>query len=158
RALALAVVALALPASAAAAPFGELASLPSAPRPECLSATGAPGELVRWAANGAQLLRATPAGFAGAPLVALGGRPEGCPVAAARPDGAGVVAAPLTEGGIGVALRDPGGAWQPAQLIPESSDASVEDVAAAVSARGDAVVVWIEQSGDALRLRAARRS
>ena len=50
--LALALVALVFPASAAAAPFGELPFRPVAGSATCLRATGVPGELVRWTRGG----------------------------------------------------------------------------------------------------------
>src|SRR4051794_39416852 len=82
--------AVAAPA-ASAAPFGELPFQPVKGGVSCLRATGAPGELVAWAADGARFLHATPAGVADAGGVRLG-PPGGCPVAAAQPNGAGVVA------------------------------------------------------------------
>ena len=89
--LVLAGLALFAPAAAAAAPFGELPFRPVSGAATCLRATGAPGELVRPTKSAVQVLRAGPAGLepvAGLPAEDI----RGCPRAAARPGGAGVVA------------------------------------------------------------------
>src|SRR5689334_17777330 len=107
-----AVLLAVLPASAAATPFGELPFRPAGGTATCLRATGYPGEVVRSTKTGAEFLQATPAGLV--PVAAVNGpsQTSRCPVAAARGDGAGVVAfgAPEeTRGGVAVqvALREP---------------------------------------------------
>jgi hypothetical protein len=132
-----------LPAPASAAGFGALPVLPVHPAGRCLRATGAPGELVRWRADGAELIQATPSGFGAATGVPLGDMLD-CPSAATRASGAGVIAAPLNLQGIGVALRDPGGSWMPATRIALAPIHEVGDLATAVSDRGDALVAWSE--------------
>src|SRR4051812_6308899 len=92
RPLFAALLVLAAPATAAAAPFGELPFQPVKGGVSCLRATGAPGELVAWAPDGARFVHATATGVADAGGVRLG-PPSGCPVAAAQASGAGVVAA-----------------------------------------------------------------
>ncbi len=148
---------LAAPASAAAAGFGELPLQTVQPGAVCVRATGAPGELVRWTPRGARIVAATAAGLGGSTPVPLGGDVHGCPVAAAQPGGAGVVAA-LVDDGIGVALREPGGGWAPpVRLRPTGPDAP-GDLAVAVSASGAAVVAWSTTSGTgAGRVEVARR-
>jgi hypothetical protein len=159
--LALALLILAAtPAAAAAAPFGELAPLTVKSPARCLRATGAPGEVVRWAPGGADFLQATASGF-GAPVhVALGDGFGDCPLAMAQPSGAAVVVG-HTFDGIAFAVRDPGGAWQPTQTIAEAGGHSVDNPAAAVDARGDAVVGWTDTSlsgaDEAARVLVARR-
>src|SRR3954466_14914896 len=107
--LALLVLA-ATPAAASAAPFGELLPLTVKSPARCLRATGAPGEVVRWAPGGADFLQETASGF-GAPVhVELGDSFGDCPRAVAQPGGAGVVVEELSEG-IAAAVRDPGGSW-----------------------------------------------
>jgi hypothetical protein len=141
--LALALLILtATPAAAHAAPFGELPALAVKTPARCLRATGAPGEVVRWAPDGAEFLQATASGF-GAPVhVPLGDRFGECPLAMAQPSGAGVVTERLDDG-IAVAARDPGGSWGAAQTFSAGSR-STEVPAAAVTSRGDAVVAWTE--------------
>ncbi len=152
-----------LPAGASAAGFGALPVLPVAPAARCLRATGAPGELVRWADGGALTEQATASGFGATSAIPLGDV-LGCPSAAAAPGGAGVLAATLNLGDIsvGVALRDPGGPWQPATRIPLEQVHDVEDLSTAVSRRGDAVVAWSESQelnrGLGARIRVARRT
>jgi hypothetical protein len=146
-ALALLILAM-LPAAAGAAPFGDLPVQPASASARCLRATGAPGEVVRWAPGGAEFLQATAAGF-GAPVkVPLGDVPIRCPVARAQPSGAGVVVAQVDHG-IAFAVRDPGGAWGPVQTIAEPLYDDLEDAVAVVNSRGDAVVAWTDLSDDA---------
>src|SRR3954469_9059336 len=86
------------PAVGSAAPFGELAPLTVAHPARCLRATGAPGEVVRWAPGGADFLQATGSGF-GAPVhVALSDRFGACPLAMAQPSGAAVVVEQTDDG------------------------------------------------------------
>jgi hypothetical protein len=160
RALLIAVAAaLLVPASASAAPFGELPFQSLSRGAGCMRATGMPGEIVSWTPIGARMLHATPAGFTAPTMLNLG-TPRGCPVAAAQPNGAGVVAV-ATAGAISVVLREPGASWAaPATLaVPEEAD--VEGLATAVSERGDAVVIWNEltfdRRGISTRVRVAKR-
>src|SRR4051794_18035743 len=159
--LALALLILAAtPAAASAAPFGELSPLTVQHPARCLRATGAPGEVVRWAPGGADFLQVTASGF-GAPVrVALGDGFGDCPLAMAQPSGAAIVVKE-TNDGIAFAVREPGGAWGPTQTIDEADGHSVDDPVGAVSARGDAVVAWTDKtllrSKDAARLLVARR-
>ena len=146
-ALALLILAT-LPAAAGAAPFGELPFQPVAPAARCLRATGAPGEVVRWAPDGAEFLQATASGFGTPVRVALGDARLTCPVASAQPSGAAVVVEQV-DGGIAFAVRDPGGAWGSVQTIAQPPGHFFESAVAAVSARGDAVVAWTDLSDDA---------
>jgi len=145
--LALLILAV-LPAAADAAPFGELPVQPVAFPARCLRATGAPGEVVRWAPEGAEFLQATASGF-GAPVkVALGDAEIRCPVAVAQPGGAAAVVAQVDLGddfGLAFAARDPGGGWGPVQTITEPLYHDLDDAVAAVDARGDAVVAWTDK-------------
>ncbi|HEY6890356.1 MAG TPA: hypothetical protein VI300_21305, partial [Solirubrobacter sp.] len=67
-----------LPATASAADFGALPPLPVTPAARCVRPTGAPGEVVRWAPGGADLIQATPTGFGAATRVALGDVQSAC--------------------------------------------------------------------------------
>jgi hypothetical protein len=144
RALLTAALALAaLPSTASAAPFAELPFRPVTSSAVCLAPTGAPGGLVRWTPKGAELLEATAAGLVPRAEFALGSL-ETCPAAAEDPSGAGVIAG-ATRRGVKVAVRDPGGGWG-APVTFASKLAS--GVSVALSARGDAVVVWREFEAD----------
>ena len=157
--LALALLILAAtPAAASAAPFGELSPLTVKSPARCLRATGAPGEVVRWAPGGADFVQATASGFSAPVHVTLGDRFGQCPLAMAQPSGAAIVVV-QTDDGIAFAVRDPAGAWGPTQTVTEADDHAIDDPVAAVSARGDAVVAWtdIAVSDDAARLLVARR-
>src|SRR4051812_35770224 len=159
--LALALLILAaIPAAASAAPFGELSPLTVRSPARCLRATGAPGEVVRWAPGGADFAQATASGF-GAPVhVTLGDGFGDCPLAMAQPSGAAVVVE-KTYDGIAFAVRDARGAWGPTQTVTGADGDSLEYPAAAVSANGDAVVAWTDvselHSHTAARLLVARR-
>ncbi len=130
--------ALLVPATAVAAPFGELPFSATGTAATCLRATGAPGELVRSSRTGVRFLQAGPTGIAETGSV-MTGAPQGeCPQVAARPNGAGAIA--QAGSGLWVATRDPGAGWtKPAKLAPEASRAAV-----AVTDSGAAVVAWIE--------------
>jgi hypothetical protein len=152
RALIVAALVLATPASASAAPFGELPFRPVSGAATCLRATGAPAELVRWVAGGAEVLQAGPDGLVPVTTVPLG-KLRDCP-AAADASGAGVLAGP-TASGVRIALREPGGGWSPPVTIPVKLAYGVE---VAISARGDAVVAWLESAATtSTRVRAVRR-
>jgi hypothetical protein len=143
-----------MPATAFAAGFGEIPSQPVSPASRCVRATGAPGELVRWAPEGAEFLQATRSGFGAPTRIALGDGPGDCPIATAQPSGAAVLVDQLYDG-VGVAVRAPGGAWGPSRLIARPERAVIEDPTAAVSPSGDAVVAWVESrlQGDDLAAR-----
>lgn len=151
-ALLAAAAVLILPATASAAPYGELAPLPAGGAATCLRATGAPGELVRSSPTGARLMTVTAAGIADAGVVPTGVSADECPQVAARPGGAGVVA--QSGSVLWVATRDPGGAWgAPVRLGERASRAAV-----AVADDGAAVVAWLEaDSGGGFTVKAARR-
>ncbi len=152
--LLIALLLLAFPAPAAAAPFGELPFRPVTGGAACLRPTGAPGELVRWYEGGAEVLAVQPSGLVPVTRVPLGRRIE-CPVVASDPNGAAILAA-SDRGRLRVALREPAGAWG-APFTLAARD--VGEAAVAISARGDAVVAWTEGVGlrETGRLRAARR-
>src|SRR3954470_9328625 len=136
-------LALLMPAAAEAAPFGELPPMTVKSPGVCLRATGAPGEVARWAADGAEIVQATASGFGASVHVKLGQSYGECPVAIAQASGAAVVLQSLEEG-IGVAVRDPGGSFGPVQTLG-TRDAPIDDPAAAVTPRGDVVVGWTEK-------------
>jgi len=87
--------------TASAAPFVPQASL-ALDHPDCVAATGAPGELVRSVADPTQrmaLLHAGPDGIAAGQQVTFGDPPDAlaiphdCVSVSARPDGSGIAAA-----------------------------------------------------------------
>ncbi len=143
---------LSVPASAAAAPFGELPPAATGGVATCLRATGAPGELVRSSPNGARFLQVGAAGIADTGLVVTGAPRGECAQVAARPGGAAVIA--QSGAGLWVATRDPGGEWtKPAKLAQEASRAAV-----AVADSGAAVVAWLEPgTGERFAVKAMRR-
>ena len=151
------VVALALPASAGAAPFGELPFQRVPDGAACLRPTGAPGELSRWAKGGAEVLTASSGGFGRAVLVPFGELP-GCPRVAGDATGAAVVAG-ATEDALRVALREPGGGSFGAPVTVAAAE-NVFELSVAVSPHGDAVVAWAEfaYGPSRVRLRVARRA
>src|SRR4051812_20814587 len=150
------VLALAAPASAAGAAFGELPFQRVRHGGACLAPTGAPGELSRWAPGGAEVLTAEGRGLGRPALVALGNLP-GCPRAAAAPSGAAVVAG-ATRKALRVALREPGGAGFGTPLTLDAAE-NVFALSVAVSPHADAVVVWAEYAyrPGRVRIRVARR-
>src|SRR3954447_7318949 len=143
----------ALPATASAAPFGELPFRPVAGSAKCLDTTGAPGELVRDTDSGSELLRATATGLTSLGTAAPAG--EGgflCAHAATAASGAGVIAQralSIEKGTFSVAaqVRDPGGAWSPAQSLA-GSKGDADSLAAAVSEHGDGAVAWTQADTD----------
>src|SRR3954471_16734861 len=138
------VLLLLMPAAAAeAGPFGELTPLTVKHPARCLRATGAPGEVVRWAPDGAEIVQATASGFGASVHIKLDDSFGECPIAVAQPSGAAVVLQQLDEG-IGVAVRDRGGSFGPVQTLG-NRDAPIDDPAAAVTPRGDVVVGWTEK-------------
>ena len=142
--LALALLILAVTSAAAkAAPFGELPPVAVKNPARCLRATGAPGEVVRWAPEGAEFQQATASGFSAPVKIALGDSFLECPVATAQPTGAAVVIEHVDDG-IAFAVRDPGGAWGPNQLIEDTEGHLVDNPVAVVSPRGDVAVGWTE--------------
>ena len=143
---------LASPASAAAAPFGELPFRPVTGSATCLRATGAPGELMRWIRGGVEVCRRAGRARAGRHGPARDG--GGCPAVAghrqrrrgARGD---------RRAGVHVALREPGGAW--GAPVDARGQRGVR-ARGAINARGDAIVLWTEYRPDcSARVRAARR-
>jgi len=147
---------LAFPASAEAAPYGTLPFTRLPDGSACVSPTGAPGEIVRWTEGGVELLTATADGLRSTSGVPLGGL-RGCPRVAADVSGA-AVAAGATARGLRVAVREPGaGGFAPVRPV-ETARVLALDVA--VSARGDAVVAWVERrpSPERVRIRVARRA
>ena len=121
----------------------------------CVRATGVPGELLRWSRGGFTLMQARADGLQDVGTVKLGTLAE-CPgVAADATTGAAVVAG-TDKGVIRVVQRAPGGGWgAPATL----RSTSFTDPQVAVSARGDAVLTWVEyaKGGQRSRVRVARR-
>ena len=77
------LIAVALPASASAAPLVELPFQRRQAGTGCQAPTGSPGELSRWAEGGAAVLSAGPGGLGRPAVVALGELP-GCPRVAAN--------------------------------------------------------------------------
>ncbi|MDA0185325.1 hypothetical protein OJ997_33780, partial [Solirubrobacter phytolaccae] len=155
RALLISLILLAAPATASAAPFGELPFQPAGGAAACLKPTGKPGELVRWVRGGVQLMEARADG-----LHATGGAPLGtytaCPAVASDANGAAVLAAPL-KNGVRIALREPGAVtWSAPVTLPEIQ---TWGISAAVSARGDAVLAWMEGDLEGrVRIRGVRRA
>jgi len=156
RALILAASTLALAGPAEAASLNELALREVPQRAVCVRATGVPGELVRWEKGGMALMRATAAGLADAGHIPFGTLGV-CPEVAGDPSGATVLAVP-TENGIRVVTRAPGAGWSAPETIPNRG---YPDLSAAVSARGDVALAWLEATSDdyrAYRVRTALRA
>jgi hypothetical protein len=158
---------LLIPAIASAAPFGEVPFRATGKTEGCLRATGLPGEIVRDTSRGAQFLQAGPGGLTRVAEVASGARIDGCPEAAARPGGAGVLAfATRAEiGGEGraavrVALREPGASWGALAEVAsvQGEFAGGVPLAVDVSSRGDALVAFAQRDERGrVRVRAVRR-
>ncbi len=153
-----------LGASLIAAPTGLTEAPPLVLRGDryCVDVTDTPGEVVAPARDGVRFVRATRSGLQPGPTIKLG---EGfrCEAIATSPTGAGVIAG--TVGGtLVVAVRDPGGAWSaPVTLAGGDTEAIRDEIAAAVSERGDAIVAWKEHRFGATgtaprRFRVARRA
>ena len=131
----------------------------------CLRATGYPGEMVRSTPTGPQFLQAGPGGLVPvADIKSSTDRFAPCPEAAARPNGAGVVAfsaASLDRSGSSVraALREPGGSWgAPAEVTPGTQFVDGHPLAADVSERGDALVAFAGGEPKHWAIRAVRRA
>jgi hypothetical protein len=152
------VLALLAAAPARADTFGELPFRPVAGVATCVRATGVPGEIARWNKGGIELLRAGAGGLTPTGAVTLG-RALSCPELAGQANGA-AVAAVFVRGGVRVALRDPGARFAaPSALsLPPGRDGDYDDLAAAVSPRGDAVVAALESGGGRSRVVAFRRA
>jgi hypothetical protein len=156
---------LALPATAAAAPFGEPSLLPVDDVAGCVVATGAPGELARAAGSGVQLLQASPAGLTVGPTLATDDDDShGCPLVAAKPGGAAVLSLSAGEvledaAPVRARLREPGGAWGPAvEALPGEPGTTALPPAVAVSEQGHALVASIlSTSSSSGRLVVTRR-
>jgi len=150
-----AFAALVVPASASAAPFGELPFSAADTGATCLRATGAPGELARSTRSGTRLLSVGAGGIAETDLVATGAPQGECAQVAASPSGAGVIA--QSGSGLWVATREPGtppAPWtKPAKLALEATRAAV-----AVTDSGAAIVAWLEPGASGrFDVRAMRR-
>ncbi|WP_028067144.1 hypothetical protein [Solirubrobacter soli] len=141
---ALAVLALALPATASAAPFGDLPFQALKGPAVCLRATGAPGELVRQTETTAPFLTAAPAGLTAGGVLPTDGAQD-CVEVASWPGGGGVLAFPVYSEADGETwvrgfLREPGHDWgEPVDILPPGPRSGIE-LAVAASARGDALV------------------
>ncbi|MDA0161423.1 hypothetical protein OM076_14190 [Solirubrobacter ginsenosidimutans] len=165
RAVLTAAVLLAvLPEAAAAAPFGELPFRPAGGTATCLRATGYPGEVVRSTDTGAEFLQATAAGLVPVAAVTSASHRYACPIAVARPNGAGAVVFTTYEESrsgvaVQVALREPGGAWStPAEVARVEQFAEKNALAADVSERGDTLVAFVGGEPKKWAIRAARRA
>jgi hypothetical protein len=137
--------------TAAAAPFVPQASLALA-HPDCVAATGAPGELVRSVADPTQrmaLLHAGPAGIAAGQQVTFGDPPDAlaiphdCVSVSARPDGSGIAAAAAhaADGSLRImaATRPAGGSFgAPVALTDPIAGDSVFGATAVLDDAGDA--------------------
>jgi hypothetical protein len=154
---------LLVPATASAAPFGELPFRAVNGSATCLRATGTPGELVRQTKTAVQLLKATPAGLE--PSTALPADSiADCAEVVTRPSGAGLVAFLSgvnvgEERSVRAYLREPGQPWGPiVAALPVDENVFDSEVAADASDRGDALVVNATSGlNDRIRVRAARR-
>src|SRR5690242_1638966 len=107
---ALAVLALFAPATASAAPFGELPFQPVKGPAVCLQATGAPGELLRQNQTTAPFLTAGPGGLIAGGVLPTDGAQD-CVAVAGWPGGGGVLAFPVNlddETWVRGFLRNPG--------------------------------------------------
>lgn len=160
--LGLVLLSAALLAPASAAAFDETSPLAVKGRADCMRPTGAPGEVMTSNHSGARFLHASRDGLVTGETVRLGGAVYSCAAADGRPNGAGVVAAAPETRGVYAAVREPGGTWGAAVAVAERDDWWSEEVAVAVSDRGDAIVVWTEvRVGDSgpgnSRVRVARR-
>jgi hypothetical protein len=155
---------LLVPATASAAPFGELPFQAVNGSATCLRATGTPGELVRSTRNGAEILQAGAAGLMPVANLPFVGETSSCPRAAARPGGAGVVAFFTSDPATGDSLvqgrlREPGGTWgQTTELLRTNQSANGTVPAVAVSERGDGLVASAGRSGSGVQILAARRT
>ena len=156
----IAAIALATPASASAAPLGEVAPLNLRGDSDCVRTTGTPGELVTRTDDGMRFIVATRAGLQRGPEVKLPGNSECGPVET-RPNGAGVIVG-ASGSSLNAVIRDPGGAWgEPVEIATYEQNTFPQEIQAAVSDRGDVIVAWKESSlsdqGSTARLRVARR-
>ncbi len=167
RGLAVAALALILPATARAAPFGELPSRLPRDGVSCLQATGEPGTLAhnegldRGFPSSTTLLRADATGLR--PGAALPAAPYGsCNQLALRPNGTGVAAWFFAdepgESGIRVALRETGTWSAPAELAGDAEGVAVDSIAVGVSDAGAAVVATLADTARGLVVTATRRA
>ena len=148
-------LALAVPAPASAATFGETPATALRGDQYCLRATDTPGEVAVPVLNGIRFLQATKDGLQTVQDAQIGAGFR-CRTVATRPSGAGVIVGQSSGNVLMAVVRDPGGAWS----APLSIDAgSVDDVAAAVSDRGDVIIAVKEYLGhDRWRFRVTRRA
>jgi hypothetical protein len=154
RALALSLALLAAAPATASAAFGEVEPLALRGDESCATATGLPGVLAVPAKGGVQFLQATREGLKPGVTVALGEQFYECSHVVSRPNGAAVIAGRAGyDGGIRIVVREAGGAWGTPVTIPTEDGWGAEQISAAVSDRGDVLVVWREG-----RSRSARSS
>ncbi len=159
-----AAFALAAPAGAHAAPFGELPSFAARDGVSCLSATGEPGGIAHGLGldlgfpGRTELLRADATGLhPGAPLPAA---PYGsCSALDLRPDGVGIEAhffaeAP-GESGVRAVLRE-GGRW--GEPVKVHGDLGTDSLDAAISDSGAAVVAAAGGTASGFEVTATRRA
>jgi hypothetical protein len=145
--------------AAPAAQAGEVPPLPLDGRSDCVRPAGTPGELLVSSDDETRLVTATRDGFSSQPLPLTT-----CGAAATNPSGAAVVAGATNGTTLRVAVRDPGGGWGAPTRLAVADERFAEIDAAAVNARGDAVVVWIERGWTDernvtdYRVRSARRA
>ena len=141
------LVALALLAATpatAGAQFGQVEPLTLRGDDDCVRTTGAPGELALPAADGVRFAQAARTGVQLGRTVTLGKGFE-CSAAVTRASGAGVVAGKLDDSVV-ASVRAPGGDWGAPVSVPVEQEWRADEVAAAVSDRGDVIVTWREES------------
>ena len=132
-----------VPGRASAATLGELRPLELPAGLRCVDPTGAPGELAVQGPEGVRFVSVSRSGFANGPELSFAAR-YACRRIAGRVTGAAVIAAETEDGGLAVAIREPGGVWGPVVALTPEAGWTVEDVEPAVSDRGDVVVAWRE--------------
>ena len=147
--LAAGALALAAPATG---PLGELPVHTTTHGAACLRATGTPGELIRKTPSTFALLTAGPSGVAtSANLLA---HADGCPVTAARANGAGVIAYTTSSEAtddVRAFLRDPGGRWADAGIVmPVTQTDDAGSGALVLNSAGPTVASAIAPGGRAL--------
>jgi hypothetical protein len=159
--------------TASAAPFVPQAASPLH-HPDCLAATGAPGELVHALSEdtqGMELLHAGPDGISPGQRLTFGDPahpsntvviPDDCVSVSARPDGSALAAAAVraADGSqrIAVASRAAGGSFgAPATVTDPIASDELSLVTAVLDDAGDALVAWDEGDDRRSRIRAMLR-
>ena len=135
---------LAATPATAGAQFGQVEPLTLRGDDDCVRTTGAPGELALPATDGVRFAQATRAGVQLGRTVTMGKGFE-CSAAVTRASGAGVIAGELNDSVV-ASVRAPGGDWGAPVSVPVERTWRADDVAAAVSDRGDVIVTWREES------------